>query len=750
MPRPSASDSRYMRPRFRACGVAAISRATSAVPRAVSRRAIGPRAPPEHAAASASTTSARICMVGTRGLRAGSSGGTMLSAIVFTLCLVVALGVFFRQLRDRFNLLRAATPAALFDRIPERIRAVLVYALGQQKFVRPEAAYVGETASGWMHFFIFWGFTILGLQILTMFGRAYSPHFRIPIVGGPYLLLRDVMEVLVLFWIGYALARWLVTHPARLFGYPPAENRLRGHSHWEAYVILCFIGTIMLTGLVYDGSRVATHGLDPDIASDAEWEPFSALVGRALFAVAGPAGTAGAGDVAWWVHNMVVLVFLNLLPLSKHFHIITSLPNVFFRKLEPTGQLSKQDLENATTFGTSHIDQFTWKQVLDMFSCTECGRCSSNCPATATSKPLAPRQLLLDLRDYLYAHQDEVIEKRVAHRPTNGDGAEPPEVGETVVGPVISDEVLWSCNVCRACEEACPVMIEYVDKIVDMRRHLVQEAARFPSELTRTFKGMETQSNPWGIGAEKRFAWADGLGVPTLADKPDAEYLYYVGCAGAFDDRNKKTTQAFARILTKAGVSFACLGKEELCNGETARRLGNEYLYQTMAQMCVESLNAYGPKKIVVNCPHCFNTIKNEFPQFGGQYEVIHAAELVQQLIASGRLQVPPEFRKKTVYHDSCYYGRFNEIYDEPRSVLAKTGADVKEMQRNKHFGMCCGAGGGRMWIEEYPDNRVNLLRTDQALESDPEVIAVSCPFCMTMLSDGIKAKDLEEKVQTL
>jgi Fe-S oxidoreductase len=440
---------------------------------------------------------------------------------------------------------------------------------------------------------------------------------------------------------------------------------------------------------------------------------------------------------------------LNFLPLAKHFHVITSLPNVFFRKLEPIGQLSKQDLENATTFGTSHIDQFTWKQVLDMFSCTECGRCSSQCPATATGKPLAPRQLLLDLRDYLYAHQDEVIAKRV-HAPAAGNGAEPPEVGGNIVGPVITDEVLWSCNVCRACEEACPVMIEYVDKIVDMRRHLVQEEARFPSELTRTFKGMETQSNPWGIGAEKRFDWAEGLGVPTLAEKPDAEYLYYVGCAGAFDDRNKKTTQAFARVLQKAGVDFACLGVEELCNGETARRLGNEYLYQAMAQGCVETFNGYQVRKIIVNCPHCFNTIRNEFPQFGGTYEVVHAAELVRQLVAEGRLALPPAFGKKTVYHDSCYYGRFNDVYDEPREVLAKAGARVTEMQRHRHFGMCCGAGGGRMWIEEDPDKRVNLLRTDQALGTDPEVIAVSCPFCMTMLADGIKAKDLEDKVKTL
>jgi Fe-S oxidoreductase len=677
----------------------------------------------------------------------------MATAIAFSLCLLVALGLFLYQIWGRFNLLRAAKPANLFDRIPERIQSVLVYAFGQKKFVRPEAAIVKEKPAGWMHFFIFWGFTILGTQVMTMFGRAYSPNFFLPLLsphllGGPLLLLSDLIEVVTLGAILTALSRWLFIKPARLFGYAPAEEKIRTHSHWEAYLILGCISMIMMGGLVYNAGRFVAFAGDPEIMAERTWEPVSRLIAIPLSS-AGAGGALFVSNLAWWLHNLAVLVMLNFLPLAKHFHVITSLPNVFFRKLEPIGAMSKMDLENATTFGTSHIDQFNWKQVLDMFSCTECGRCSSQCPATATGKPLAPRQLLLDLRDYLYEHQDEVAAKRVNWKP-DAEGAEPPEVGANIVGDVIKDETLWACNMCRACEESCPVLIEYVDKIVDMRRHLVQEEARFPGELNRVFKNMETQSNPWGIDAEKRFDWAEGLDIPTLETNPDAEYLYYVGCAGAFDDRNKKTTQAFARVLKKAGVNFACLAKSELCNGETARRLGNEYLYQTMAQMCVETINTAPTKKILSNCPHCFNTIKNEFPQFGGNYEVIHAAEFVKDLIAKGALQVEGQFGKQTTYHDSCYYGRFNDVYDEPRDVLTAAGANLNEMEKHRHFGTCCGAGGGRMWLEEDPDKRVNLMRTDQALVTKPEAIAVSCPFCMTMLSDGIKAKDLEDQVQTL
>jgi Fe-S oxidoreductase len=678
-----------------------------------------------------------------------------MSTLIFSVLIIVALGYFGRTIYRRFVVLLKVAPVARFDDITDRVKALLVYAFGQKKFVqrepRPDTS-ISEQTAGWMHFFIFWGFTILAIQVLTMFGRGFVSDFYVPLftpglLGGPYLLLKDLMEVAVLVAIAVALYRWGVSHPARLYGYKPAEERLAGESHWEAYVILVFIGCIMIGGLLYDGGRTVYEAANPAVQAEIRWQPASHLVGLALgsFGVRAARFVSNAG---WWLHNCVILAFLNLLPLSKHFHIITSLPNVFFVKTQPRGALTKMDLENATSFGTSYINQFTWKQVLDMYSCTQCGRCSSHCPATMSGKELAPRQLLLNLRDYLYEHENEVLRAQ----PAGGDGAAAVTIGDNIVGErLIHDDVLWACTTCRACEEACPVMIEYVDKIVDMRRHLVQEESRFPAELTRTFKGMETQSNPWGIDAAQRAAWAEGLDIPTMAEHPDAEYLYFVGCAGAFDDRNKRTTQALAKILKKARIDFAILGKEELCNGETARRIGNEYLFQTMAQTCVDVLNGYKVKKILTNCPHCFNTLKNEYPQFGGNFEVLHATEFVKQLIANGKIEFKLNGSKAVTYHDSCYLGRYNDIFDAPRDILQLIpGFDLREMERNRKFGMCCGAGGGRMWMEEEPTKRVNIRRVEQALETNPDVVAVACPYCMTMVDDGLKSKNMEEKVQAL
>jgi Fe-S oxidoreductase len=678
-----------------------------------------------------------------------------MSTLIFAAVLAIAGGYLARTLYRRFSVLTKVTAVPRFDRIPERLNAVAQYVLGQKKFIVGEQPLKGDRAAGWMHFFIFWGFTILGVQVIHMFVRGFFPGFTLPglsvhLLGGPYLLLKDVIQLIVLGAIGMALVRWLVSHPARLFGYAPAEDRLRGQSHGEAILILCFIGTIMISGFLYDGGHLYAGATSPEIEAERRWQPLSNLVGAGLFALGGAGAAALASNIGWWLHNCVILVFMNLLPISKHFHILTSVPNVFFKKLEPVGQLSKQDLENATTFGTSYINQFTWKQVLDMYSCTECGRCSSHCPATISGKELAPRQLMLNLRDYLYENEGEVLRAQAAA--ADGD-AVAVTVGENIVGErLIHDDVLWACTTCRACEEACPVLIEYVDKIVDMRRHLVQEESRFPAELTRTFKSMETQGNPWGIDAGSRADWANGLDIPTIAEKPDAEYLYFVGCAGSFDDRHKRTTQALVKVLRAAQVDFAILGVEEPCNGETARRIGNEYLFQTMAQMAVEVLNGYSVRKIITNCPHCFNTFKNDYPQFGGNFEVIHATELVDRLIAEGKLELNDAGQPRAItYHDSCYLGRYNGVIDAPRNILSRIpGVELREMQRSRRFGMCCGAGGGRMWMEEEPTQRVNFRRVEQALETSPDAVAVACPFCMTMVDDGLKSKGMEEKVPAL
>ncbi len=664
------------------------------------------------------------------------------TTIVWTLAFLAAMGVFSFQVYNRAKYLLRARPTNRLDNIPERIRRTLVYGIGQFKFLTRK----GERLAGVVHALVFWGFLVLGGQVVTMFARGWFPDFHAPLIsaGGilapGFLVTKDVLELVVFVCVFILISRWVITHPKRLMGFEPAEAKQAAHPHWEAVLILLFIAGITASGLFYDAARLVLLAGEHATEADRPYEPIAGLISAAFFA-GKPELAQSASDVAWWVHNLIILVFLNFLPLAKHFHVITALPNVFFDKVEPYGRLSKQDLETAEIFGTSQMEHFDWKQILDMYTCTECGRCSSQCPATATGKDLAPRQMLLDLRNYLYENGDKVWNT------AGEDGSGPTIVGEHTG---VTESVIWACNTCRACEDACPVHIEYVDKIVDIRRHLVQELAAFPSEVTRVFKGMETQGNPWGIGADKRADWAEGLNIPTIAEQPDAEYLFFVGCAGSFDDRAKKITQALAKILKEAGISYAILGRDEPCNGDTARRLGNEYLYQSMAQMAVEVFAGANVKKVITNCPHCFNTIKNEFPQFGGEYETVHASELVSQLIKDGRLKPTKQGAREVVFHDSCYLGRYNEVYDAPREILKSIpGTNVIEAERSRNQGMCCGAGGGRMWIEEEPDQRVNSLRVGQLLDTNATTIASGCPYCMTMLSDGVKEKGREEEIQT-
>ncbi len=663
-----------------------------------------------------------------------------LSTVVWTAAFLVAIGTFLYQVTNRFRLLLKMRRDDRRDYSPgtwlERTKNTLVYAFGQYKFFRDGGI------AGVLHIVVFWGFITLGLQVATMFARGWFPDFGLPhFLAAPYSLAKDFFQAAVLCAVGVLLYRWLIQKPQRLMGFLPAEAKLHSKSHVEAIVILCCIATIMISGFFYDAGRLVFLSGNPEIAAEANWQPISRLLADLFGGNAGLAQTVS--DIAWWVHNCVILGFLNVLPLSKHFHILTAVPNVFFGRIEPKGRIAKTDFTAETpTFGRSKPLDFSWKQTLDMFSCTECGRCSSMCPATATGKPLAPRQFLLQLRDGLYGQQASIL------KPGTDPAGLDVVVGE---GKAVLEEVVWSCNACRACEEACPVNIEYVDKIVALRQHLVQEASRFPDELNRTFKGLENNSNPWGISSEERTAWTDGLQVPRMADNPNVEYLYYVGCGGAFDSNNRKTTQSLVKILQEAGVSFAILGKEELCNGETARRLGNEYLFQTLAEALIAKIQSYNVKKILVNCPHCFNTMTNEYPDFGGKWEVIRAGDLVKQLVESGKIKITKSLDKKVVYHDSCYYGRFNDVFEEPRSLLSHIpGVKLEEMDNNRQQGTCCGAGGGRMWVEEKADQRVNHLRAGQALEKKPDVIATSCPYCRIMIGNGVTDKGADDKVQVM
>lgn len=664
-----------------------------------------------------------------------------MNTILWTLVFLAAIGFFAYQMKGRILVLLKARrdDGRDYSRATwgKRFKNMLVYGVFQKKFFR------GEQPAGIMHVIVFWGFTVLSLQVITMFTRGWFPTFTVPglsihLLGGPYGLLKDVFQLAVMAGVLLGLYRWVISKPRRLFGILPAEEKLHKQSHFEAKLILTFIFTIMLSGFLYDAGRLVVNQTDIDAIAEAKWQPITSFIAGRI-----PQNIESAEKVAliaWWIHNLIILIFLNLLPRSKHFHIITAMANVFLGRIEPRGRLHKKDYSaEGAIFGRSQINQFTWKQVLDMYSCTECGRCSAVCPAAATGKALAPRQFLLNLRDSLYDNQTNIL---------NGKTEFDSVVGE---GKSVIDEVVWSCVTCRACEEACPVNIEYVDKIVDIRQHLTQEAARFPGELNRTFQGLERNSNPWGISSAERFAWADGLNVPTMADNSKAEYLYYVGCGGCFDNNHKKSAQSLTKILNEAKVSYAVLGSEETCNGETARRLGNEYLFQSMAETLTQKINSYGAKKIITNCPHCFNTLKNDYPEMGGNWEVHNASDFVNNLVSDGKLKVKSDMNKRVVYHDSCYNARYNDVVEQPRDLIQKvTGKNSIEMTMNKKEATCCGAGGGMMWMEEKKEQRVNIMRTEQALEQKPDVIGVSCPFCRVMMSSGVNEKGLGEQVQVM
>ncbi len=584
-----------------------------------------------------------------------------------------------------------------------------------------------EAWPGWMHFFLFFGFMVP--FVFVVFVQAHLPVLAPAAAGGISLILDTIGGLAI---VGLLMAFF------RRYWLKPERLDERGS---EDLVLLVWLLFIFISGFMVEGLRLAVV-----YPGGISWTaPLGSLFGF-IFSHLGTESCAAAIGTVWRIHFYAILLLIGTMPYTKLFHLISGILNHYWRSDQPKGVVSLLDIENSETFGVAHVHQFTWKQLMDSDACIRCGRCQDNCPAYLTDKPLTPKQLVQDIRQCLYDKAD-IIRKCKASGEDITWGL--PDEEKPLIGGYLSEDQIWSCTTCRACMEVCPMYVEHIDKVVDLRRNLVLMESSFPSEVQTVFKNFENNSNPWGIGWADRGNWAKELGVTTMAENSDVELLLWVGCAGSFDDRYKKVSTAFVKVLQAAGVSFSILGPEEKCCGDSARKLGNEYLYQMLAMENIETMNGYGVKNIVVMCPHGYNTLKKDYKQLGGDYNVMHHTEYIAQLISEGRLKLKYPKAARAVYHDSCYLGRYNEVYEAPRSVLREmSGIELVEMDRHHKRGFCCGAGGGRMWMEETLGSKINDARVAQALEKDPEVAVTACPFCMVMFEDGMKFHNREEDIK--
>lgn len=635
--------------------------------------------------------------------------------------------------------IRVGTWENRFDNLPERFRRLLFDAFGQGNVLKEKPAGLYHLALFVAFFGLFIGTGLITLEHDTPLHFYFGPFYKV------YKFVMDTCGLILIVAAGLFLYRRFVQSPAVLEGPPPEQLQDNFENRVGYGLPLVLLFAIGVTGFMLEGVRIATN---PE--SHPGWG-YMGIAFAALFAAA----EAGPEThlAIWWIHVLIIAAFFASVALTKMRHMFIAPLNIFFSNLQPRGRLSPiTDFENAETFGVSQIEEYTWKQLLDMAACLECGRCTINCPTVNTNKPLNPKKLVIVQREHLVQKTPFLYQLAAAkaHQEA-GMGSVPLPVwnGPDMITGVATEEVIWGCTTCGWCEEGCPVNIEHIQRIVDMRRYEVMMESRFPQEVTSVFKNLEVNSNPWGIGYDKRANWAADLGVKTLAEDPHADVLYWVGCAGSFDERNQKVSRAMVSILQKAGVRFAILGTEEGCTGDPARRLGNEYLYHTLAQQNIETLNRYNVKEVVTHCPHCFHTLKNEYPDLGGRYIVYHSSEYIEHLLKRDLIAPQQTFSKRVTFHDPCYLSRHNRRYDAPRTALqAIPQLQLREIPQSKTRTFCCGAGGGAVWKEEREGSRINQKRLEQLLAATPDTIAVGCPFCMIMMDDAVKGKNVDEQVE--
>lgn len=676
----------------------------------------------------------------------------LLNLIAFFLVLAYGLYLVCHVLYSRYLFIKLGKKPDVKDDFGTRLNLLLENVVFHKKLLK-------DKKSGIMHVVMFYGFIILQFGAIELIVKGLVKGFELPFGSAHkyFSLMQEITVFLILVAVGFAFYRRYIEKLKRL---------KRG---FKSGLVLLFISTLMATVLLSLAFEQLWLGHEPS-----GYAPISSLIAMAF---AGISNTAAAAlfYVFWWLHLLILLAFAVYVPQSKHAHLIFAPVNVWFKKLDPPGKLSSIDFEDETqeVFGVGRIEDFTQTQLIDLYACVECGRCTNMCPASGTGKMLSPMDLITKMRDHL-TEKGAAITSRTPWMPSfafagttanqlalqasevaaAAEGAAAVAYEKNLIGDVITEQELWACTTCRNCEDQCPVMNEHVDKIIDMRRYLVMTEGSMPQEAQRALNNIERQGNPWGINRKDRLKWIEGLNgqydVPTVQQVEEFEYLFWVGSMGSFDNRSQKITQAFVKLMHEAGVSFAILGSEEKNSGDTARRIGNEFLFQQLAQENIALFQAYGVKKIVTCDPHAYNTFKNEYPEFGLEAEVYHHSELLAQWVKEGRLKPTKEVKERITYHDSCYLGRYNEIYDKPRQILtAIPGVEIVEMKRSGCDSMCCGAGGGLMWMEEHEGTRINVARTEQALEVNPTAIASACPYCLTMMSDGVKMKEMEDQVKT-